>query len=144
MSNKNLAELARDMQGLDIAMLSTIAENGEIASRPMSNNGDVTYDGDSYYFTQDTTRMVRDIEREPKVGLAFSNPPGILSGAGLFVAVEGRAEIIRDKQAFAAHWTSDLDSWFEQGIDTPGLVMLKVHAERVKYWRGEEQGEIAV
>jgi general stress protein 26 len=144
MTTKSITELARDMKGIDIAMLSTIAENGEIASRPMSNNRDVTYDGDSYYFTRESARMVRDIVREPKVGLAFSNPPGLLSGAGLFVAVEGRAEIIRDRTAFAAHWNPDLEVWFEQGVDTPGLVMLKVHAQRIKYWRGEDQGELSV
>jgi general stress protein 26 len=144
MTTKSITELARDMKGIDIAMLSTIAENGEIASRPMSNNRDVTYDGNSYYFTRESARMVRDIVREPKVGLAFSNPPGLLSGAGLFVAVEGRAEIIRDRTAFAAHWNPDLEVWFEQGVDTPGLVMLKVHAQRIKYWRGEDQGELSV
>jgi general stress protein 26 len=144
MPGKTLPDLAEDMRGIDIAMLSTLTEAGEIASRPMSNNRDVAYDGRSHYFTRAETRMVHDIERDPKVGLAFSTPPGILSGAGLFVAVEGRAEVVRDKAAFAAHWNPDLERWFEDGVDTPGLVMLTVHAERIKYWRGEEQGEIAV
>lgn len=32
------------MKGIDIAILSTHTENGEIANRPMSNNGDVAYE----------------------------------------------------------------------------------------------------
>jgi general stress protein 26 len=60
----------------------------------------------------------------------------------VFVHVEGRAELIKDKAQFEAHWTKDLDRWFEQGVDTPGLTMIKVHGTRAHYWDGEDQGEI--
>lgn len=143
MTRKSLSDIASDMRGIDIAMLSTITDGGHIASRPMSNNGDVEYDGNSYYFTRESARMVKDIEREPEVSLAFASKPGLLSG-GVYIAIAGHAEIIRDKAAFAAHWAPDLDAWFEQGIDTPGMVMLKVHANRIKYWSGAEEGEISV
>ena len=52
--------------------------------------------------------------------------------------------MIRDKAAFEAHWNKDLDVWFEKGVDTPNLVLIKVHATRIKYWDGEDQGEIIV
>jgi general stress protein 26 len=51
MSGKSPSDLAKKMREIDITMLSTHAENGAIAGRPMSNNGEVDYDGDSYYFT---------------------------------------------------------------------------------------------
>ena len=66
MSKKSLAEIAKEMADIDIAILSTHTENGEIANRPMSNNGDVTYDGTSYYFTYEQARAVSDIKRNPK------------------------------------------------------------------------------
>lgn len=44
----------------------------------------------------------------------------------------------------AQHWVKDLERWFEQGVDTPGLVLIHVRAIRVHYWDGEDQGEIAV
>ncbi len=59
-----------------------------------------------------------------------------------FLTLEGYAELIKDKGRFADHWTKDLDRWFEQGIDTPGLVLIKVSAERIHYWDGYEEGEI--
>ena len=139
-----LPQLAKKMKDIDFAMLSTRAEGGQIAARPMSNNGDVDYDGDSYYFTTDDTVMVRDIERDPKVGLSFQGAAGLLKQRPLFVAVEGRADLIRDKAQFAAHWNSDLDRWFDEGVDTPGLVMIKVRAERAHYWDGEDEGEITL
>jgi general stress protein 26 len=61
-----------------------------------------------------------------------------------FIAIEGQAELIRDKGAFAMHWTKGLDRWFEDGVDTPGLVLLKVHAKSAHYWDGEEEGEVLI
>ncbi len=40
-----------------------------MASRPMSNNAECAFDGDSVYVTWEQSRMVGDISREPKVGL---------------------------------------------------------------------------
>ena len=60
----------------------------------------------------------------------------------MFVTVAGTAELIRDKAAFEAHWNKDLERWFEQGTDTQGLTLIKVHAEHVHYWNGEQQGEV--
>jgi general stress protein 26 len=143
MTNKNLADIAEEMAGIDIAILSTHAENGEIANRPMSNNGDVSYDGTSYYFTYEQARAVADIERNPKVALGFSSEGGIFSD-GIYVAVEGTAELIRDKAAFQQHWTSDLDNWFAKGVNTPGIVLIKVKATRATYWKGREEGEVGL
>jgi general stress protein 26 len=141
MSKKTLAEIAKQMAGIDIAILSTHTEGGEIANRPMSNNGDVTYDGTSYYFTYQQARAVSDIQRNPKVALGFSSEAGIFSD-GVYVAVEGAAELIRDKATFRQHWTSDLDEWFDKGVDTPGIVLIKVKAIRATYWQGREEGEV--
>ncbi len=144
MTEKTLAELANDLSRIDIAMLATKSADGSISSRPMSNNGDVEFDGDSYYFTRDTSRMVAEIERDHNVSLAFSTEPGLLTGAGLFIAIDGEAEVVREKSEFERHWAADLESWFEQGVDTPGLVMLKVSARRIKYWAGEDEGEVVL
>ena len=110
----------------------------------MSNNRDVDYDGNSYYFTTDDSQMVADIGRDKQVGLSFHGKSGLLGMRPFFVAVEGDADVVRDKAAFAEHWTKDLDRWFEQGIDTPGLVLLHVRATRIHYWDGEDEGEIAL
>ena len=52
--------------------------------------------------------------------------------------------MIRDKAAFEEHWNKDLDIWFEDGADTEGLVLIKVHARRIKYWDKEDQGELTL
>ncbi|EYF01851.1 pyridoxamine 5'-phosphate oxidase family protein [Chondromyces apiculatus] len=142
MSAMTLPELAKKMGDIDFAMLMTRTEGGEIAGRPMSNNKDVAYDGDSFYFTQEESRMVGDIVREARVALSFQGNKGLLGKPGIMIAVEGRAELIRDKEQFKKHWVPDLERWFEKGVDTPGLVLIKVHATRIHYWDGEDEGEI--
>ncbi len=138
MADMTLTDIAQRMRGIDIAMMSTRSPEGTILGRPMSNNGDVDYDGDSYYFSYADTRKVRDIAAEPKVSLAFEGQ------GGFWAAVDGTATVIRDKSAFAAHWTPDLDQWFEDGVDTDGCVMIHVAAERIHYWQGTDDGEITL
>ena len=141
---KTLADIAEMMRDIDFAMLSTHSDGGTIASRPMSNNRDVDYDGDNWFFTSDDTRLVADIEADPKVGLGFQGKAGMLGLKPVFVSIEGTAELIRDKAQFEAHWNKDLERWFEQGVDTPGLVLIKVHGERAHYWDGEDQGDLVI
>ena len=144
MSDRTLADLAEKMRDIDFTMLSTLTAGGAIGARPMSNNRQVDYDGDSYYFTDEDTLMVADIQADRHVGLSFQGKSGLLHAKPFFVAVEGDAELVRDKGRFAEHWTKDLDRWFPEGIDTPRLVMIHVHAERVHYWDGEDEGEVRV
>jgi general stress protein 26 len=144
MAEKSIADLAEKMKDIDFAILSTRTEGGAVAGRPMSNNREVEFDGDSYFFSHGDARTVSDIERDPQVGLAYQAKSGMLGMRPFFLTIEGRAELIRDKAAFAEHWTKDLDRWFEQGIDTPGLTLIKVTAQRMHYWDGYEEGEIKV
>lgn len=139
---KTLADLAEMMKGIDFAMFSTHSEGGSIAARPMSNNGDVDYDGDNWFFTCDDTRTVADIRANPKVSLGFQGKGGLLHMKPRFVAIEGVAELIKDRAAFEAHWTKDLELWFDQGLDTPGLTLIKVHGTRAHWWDGGEEGEM--
>jgi len=143
LAKATLSEIAKDMAGIEVTIMSTHTESGGIANRPMSNNGDVTYDGTSFYFSYEQASAVSDIERAPKVALGFSSEAGLFS-QGIYVAVEGTAELIRDKAAFKQHWTRDLDKWFDQGVDTPGIVLIKVKANRVTYWKGRDEGEVEI
>ena len=124
MADLKLADIAEKMRDIDFAVLSTRTEGGAIAGRPMSNNREVEFDGDSYFFTCDDTRTVSDIRRDSSVGLTYQSKSGMLGMKPFFITVEGRAELIKDKGRFAEHWTKDLDAWFKEGIDTSGLAIV--------------------
>jgi general stress protein 26 len=141
MPDKSLEDIGETMRDIDFCMMTTRRGDGGLAARPMSNNREVDYDGDSFFFSDGNTDKVRELESDPHVTLAFQGKQGLLGKPGAFIAVEGRAELIRDKAEFAERWTKDLDRWFEQGIDTPGLTLIKVHAERIHWW-DDGEGEI--
>ena len=140
----SLSDIAKKMKDIDFTMLSTVTSNGEIASRPMSNNGDVEYDGDNFFFAFEDSHTIKEIAANPKVGLTFVGSKGLLGKPPIFIAIEAKAQLIKDKAAFKQHWNSDIEKWAKEGIDTPGLTLIKAHATRIHYWDGEDQGELTM
>ena len=69
---------------------------------------------------------------------------GMFGSSCLFMSVEGEAEIILDKATLEAHWTSEPDRWRKDGPASPGVAMIKVHATRIHYWNGKEEGEVKI
>jgi general stress protein 26 len=141
---KTLEQLAKAMSDIDFTMLTTHAGDGGLAARPMSNNSDVDHDGDSWFFALAETDTVNQIAANPNVGLTLHGNSGLLGKPPLFIAAEGKAALIRDKAAFEEHWNPDLERWFAEGVDTSGLVLIRVAATRLRYWDGEDQGEIVL
>jgi general stress protein 26 len=144
MSGKTLPDVAETLKDIDFVMLNTHTDGGQIAGRPMSNNRDVEYDGDSWFFVDEESRTFADVSRDPRVTLTAQGNKGLLGKPPLFLSIEGVAEVIEDRQALADHWTSDLERWWPEGPDTPGVALIKVHAQRIHYWDGEDQGEVRI
>lgn len=142
---KTLDDISEAMKDIDFCMLLSRAEDGSIGGRPMSNNREVAYEGTSWFFTCDHHRSVHDIARDPSVGLSYQGKAGllgVLGKPGMFIHVEGEARLVRDKARFTEHWDKGLETWFERGIDTPGLILIEVEARRIHYWDGMEEGEV--
>lgn len=143
MSKLTLKEISEFMRDIDICMLTTKKQNGMLESRPMSNNREVDYNGDSYFFSSDSTSAVQEIAADPQVNLSLVHRPALL-GKPFYLSVAGQATLIHDRAQMEKHWVKDLDAWFENGINTPGLVMIHVKAKTLVYWHGMEQGELTL
>ncbi|MDP9839938.1 general stress protein 26 [Neorhizobium huautlense] len=137
-----MEELSEKLAKIDFCMFNTNGGSGRINSRPMSNNGDVAYDGDSWFFSYEDTEKVSEIGRDNRVALTFTAPPSILGKPGIFIAIDGEASLIRDKAQFEQHWVKDLDRWFPKGVDTPGILLIMVSARAIEYWDGEDNERI--
>ena len=140
---KSMKDIADAMRDIDFTMLSTITAGGSVAARPMSNNQDVEYNGDSWFFALEDTDTVQEILANPEVGMTLHGNSSLLGRPPLFIAASGSAEVIRDKALFEQHWNKDLERWFADGVDTPRLTLIKVRAQHLHYWDGEDQGEVA-
>jgi len=144
MSDLSLKDLSKKMAKLDFAMLNTRSSVNGLTARPMSNNGDVEYDGDSYFFAYGSSNKVSEIRSDNSVSLTYTGVVGMLGGSPLFITVEGNASLIDDKSQFEEHWTKDLDRYFPEGIDTPDIVMIAVRAKNIRYWDGADEGSISL
>lgn len=143
MSKLTLKDIAKEMRDIDICMMTTKTPRSALESRPMSNNKNVDYDGNSYFFANGDASAVKEIEADPQVNLSFVKEPALL-GKPLYLSITGNATLIRDKQEMKKHWDKDVETWFKDGIDTPGLTLIKVRATRIKYWANYEEGEISL
>lgn len=138
-----LKEISSALKSIDICMMTTRASNGSLESRPMSNNKDVDYHGDSFFFTTSDTRVAQDLKRSPNVCLAYDGRNGLF-GKHFYISIAGEAALIVDKATMQRHWVPELEAWFKDGIDTEGLTLIKVHAHHIHYWQGMEEGEITL
>ncbi len=137
---KDISKLIRD---IDVCMMTTVTSGEALESRPMSNNKEVDYDGSSYFFSLDKFSAVQEIEADAQVNLAYVRQDSLFSKSA-YISVTGKAQLIRDKAEFKKHWMKDVEVWFKDGIDTPGLVLIRVDAQRIKYWNGTEEGEVSL
>ncbi|PCK79074.1 pyridoxamine 5'-phosphate oxidase family protein [Rhizobium sophoriradicis] len=144
MASMTLEDLSSHLKKIDFCMFSTNAGTGRISSRPMSNNGDVEYDGDSWFFSYAETWKIAEIESNKDVSLTFTAPPSLLGKPGIFIAIEGVASLVQERAALEEHWVADLKRWFPEGIDTPGIMLIKVSASSIQYWDGEDNGEVTL
>jgi general stress protein 26 len=131
--DEKLAKLREIVKAVDICMLTTVDERGNLHSRPMSNNRDVEFDGDLWFFTYGSSHKADEVGRVPKVNASFAD-----TGAQLYASVSGRAELVRDRARIEELWKPHLRAWFPEGVDTPDIALIKVTAERAEYWDGSQ------
>lgn len=136
MTALKLKDISQAMRKIDICMMATHDNGLGLESRPMSNNKDVEYDGDSWFFALEDSSAVRHLKKNPKVCLSYEGDDH------LYISIAGEAYTNQDKDDMKSHWVPDLDVWFEDGIDTPGLTLIHVKGERINYWKGKSDGEI--
>ena len=131
----DLTSVTQLLKKLDICMLTTRADDGALHGRPMSNNGEVEYDGDSWFFSFSDSRKVREIDANPQAELAFIDTPN-----GTWVNVEGEATVVRDDPERKRElWQQDLERWFAEGPDDPNVVLIKVTARHIDAWSGSDE-----
>jgi general stress protein 26 len=128
-----LGKLREIVKAVDICMLTTTDEEGGLHSRPMSNNRDVEFDGDLWFFTYGSSHEVDEVGRVPQVNASFAD-----IDAQLYASLTGRAEVVRDRAKIEELWKPQLRAWFPEGVDTPDIALLKVTVERAEYWDGSQ------
>jgi general stress protein 26 len=110
-----------------ICMFTTMTADGRHVSRPMGLQ-EVEFDGDLWFFSYEDSPKIAEIRTHPQVNVAF----GTKNNA--WVSVSGTAEVVHDRAKAEELWSVPLKAWFPDGLDTPGLTLIRVRAESAEYW----------
>lgn len=125
----DLEKLREMVKDIDFCMLTTVDENGDLHSRPMSSNGDIDPDGDLWFFTSASSHKVSEIEEFPKVNVSFADPDN-----QHYVSITGTAQLVRDRNKIDELWRPEFKIWFPEGKDDPEVALLRVSLEKAEYW----------
>lgn len=109
-------------------MLTTYRQDGTLHSRPMSTL-QMDHEGCLWFFTSIDSSKIHDIAEQAKVNLAYAR-----TDKQDYLSVAGTTEIIRDRQKMEELWTPWLKPWFQDGLDDPNLVLLRIKIDEADYW----------
>ncbi|MBU4464205.1 MAG: pyridoxamine 5'-phosphate oxidase family protein, partial [Actinobacteria bacterium] len=84
------------------------------------------------------SKKVDEAKSDRDVGLSYCDAQGMR-----YVSVAGTASVIHDTAKMAELYTPSLDIWFEDGLDTPGIALLKVSPVETEFWE-PAKGKIAM
>ncbi|MBC5991745.1 pyridoxamine 5'-phosphate oxidase family protein [Pontibacter cellulosilyticus] len=126
---ESLNKLIDMIKDVDIAMMTTIDDDGSLRSRPMRTQ-EVKEDGVLWFFTGYQSGKSHEInDNDAHVNLSYSNPDD-----ELYVSVSGRATLTKDKQKIDELWNPALKAWFPNGKDDPNVGLIKVTIDKAEYW----------
>ena len=127
----------RDMiKDARIGMLTTMTADGRHVSRPMALQ-DFEFDGDLWFFAYSDSDLVEQIAVHPEVNVSFSDQK-----QNNWISVAGPAVRTDDPAKAKELWNPLLKAWFPEGLETPNLTLVKVHAETAEYWEAAHSSKV--
>ena len=123
---KKLSDLIKDIR---FAMLTTVAADGSLRSRPMATQNPVFENGEVWFFTADDSPKTAEIAGEHEVNLAYAEPKD-----QRYVSLSGTASLVRDPDRAKRMWNADVKPWFPGGLDDPHLCLLRVRVHGAEFW----------
>lgn len=124
--NADAARIVELIQKQNIAMVTTVAADGTMKSRPMGIQK-VTEEGDLWFFLGRSSDQAQSIGRNPELNVS-------LTSSDHWVSVAGRGTLVRDPHLIDEMWDDMVAGYFEGGKEDPEVALLHVRAESAEYW----------
>lgn len=131
-SRRSLRELWDKVRGVEIAMLTTVDEDGALHSRPMATQA-IEAEEYLWFFAARDSGKVRAIQGNPAVGLTYASPAD-----RLYVMASGRARVTDNDQKARELWSKAAQGWFPAGPADASLVLICVDVDQAEWWDGTE------
>lgn len=127
----DIENLAKLIQEIKIAMLTTVGGDGAIHTRPMvTPDFEVNkFDGTLWFFSRKSSQKNHCIEKDQHVNLAYANPD-----KHHYASISGRAVVSHDRSMMEALWNPSLKTWFPQGLSDPELSLIGVSIDSAEIW----------
>jgi general stress protein 26 len=123
---KKIGGLIKDIR---ITMMTTVAADGSLDSRPMATQKTDEFDGTVWFLTRHESGKVDEIEQDAHVTLAYADPSD-----SIYVSAKGRASVSSDRAKIHELWNPMYKAWFPQGEDDPQITVLRVDITEAQYW----------
>jgi general stress protein 26 len=123
-----IARVKELVEDIDFTMLTTQDAAGNLVSRPMSTR-EMDENGDIWFFTLADSKKVDEAAADHDVNLAYLDSSG-----HRYVSVAGIARTVDDETKMAALYSPSLDIWFENGLHTPDITLLRVTPVECEFW----------
>lgn len=125
MGEKSKAHLKQMLESFDTAMF--ITRHGEqVHARPMAVAG-VEEANTLWFVTSDSSPKSNEIRRDERVSATFQ-------GKAEFVALSGRASLVRDRKKIEELWQTSWKAWFPNGKEDPSILLIRVTVDDAELW----------
>ena len=130
-NNEAISKLKALVHEVNICMFTTLDEEGNIMSRPMSTI-DVDEEGNVWFFTNEFSEKIQDVSKDNLVNLVYAHP-----AKNVYVNVKGTCSLVIDKAKMEMLWKPSLKAWFPEGLEDPKICLVKVITQEAYYWNNE-------
>ena len=126
--SEEAARLKELVEEIDFTMLTTQDAAGNLVSRPMSTR-EMDENGDIWFFLSDDSKKADEAQADSDVALSYADAKGMR-----FVSVAGKASVVHDRAKMEELYSPSLDIWFENGLETPDIALLRVTPVECEFW----------
>lgn len=126
-SDPAAAEKVKELIGDErLGMLTTVDSDGKLVSRPMALQR-LDDDGTLWFLTGRDSAKAEQLERDPRINVAFQS-------RGTWISVAGRGTLVEQRDTIHDLWNAGADAWFPDGPDSPEAIALRVDPGTAEYW----------
>jgi general stress protein 26 len=122
------AKIAELVKGIRIAMMTTVAKDGTMSSRPMAVQ-DTPFNGTLWFLTRRGSEKVEELVEDQHVTLNFAEPKD-----SKYIALKGVASVNQDRSKIKDLWNPMYKAWFPKGADDPEIAVVRVEVSGGDYW----------
>ncbi|HEY3707228.1 MAG TPA: pyridoxamine 5'-phosphate oxidase family protein [Terracidiphilus sp.] len=122
---ERIGELIADIR---FAMLTTVAADGSLDSRPMATQK-AQFDGTLWFLTSSDSRKASEIAENAQVCVAYADPDD-----AKYVSLKGRANVSEDRAKIHELWSPAYKAWFPEGEDDSQIRVLRVDVTEGEFW----------